>query len=609
MSEQLEWQWPNTGPTPVNHGLDNEIFDSEQTRLSETFVREAIQNSLDAKLSGEEPVLVSFSFSDAMLQGHRSLLEDLRKKRADCGLEEWPEQWDAKKITWLSVEDSNSTGLEGSLEDRNSDFWHYWLNFGLSNKDGQGRGGRGIGRVTFLIASGIHTVFGLTRQKDGGKLAACGMSVLKPGNHGGKWKTGYAYLAEKERDDIFELYDPELLQKAFSSSFGIMDRASTDTTGLSLVIPYPHDDLQADRLTAAAIEHFAPALLKGSLIVEVDGKSVNSATIDEEAIRVQTEFATEAMRQDPERIISLIRTLAGTPEYTIDVDKTPGAFEKMDEETLDKIRKTFERKREISLAINLKVRRSGTDHIGRFHVALARVQHNLKSADLFFRDGMKLPDVRARDSLDIDAVIQSDYGPLSTYLNFCEGKAHLDLLENHEIRRKLEEQGFEDGVSIRRLAKRLPDDLRRLVSPDITEPDSTVFSEFFAAPKENSSGKRRKPKRKTIIIDKPPEPRMRIFLIDDLRDGFRVRANPAYENWPVSLRLSVAYADGSAKPKWQPFDFRFRDLSVSSSGSDKPLYKDNDINCQNCSNEFELEVSGFDKRRELVLNLKPYRNA
>ena len=62
---------------------------------------------------------------------------------------------------------------------RTSDFWNYWLNFGISNKDGSGRGGRGIGRVTFLIASRLQSVIGYTRRSTDGTSAICGMSVLR----------------------------------------------------------------------------------------------------------------------------------------------------------------------------------------------------------------------------------------------------------------------------------------------------------------------------------------------------------------------------------------------------------------------------------------------
>ena len=89
---------------------------------------------------------------------------------------------------WLLVEDFNSRGLSGNLGSRTSDFWNfnYWLNFGLSNKDGSGRGGRGIGRVTFLIASRLQSVIRYTRRADDGVSAICGTALGCPATAGGR---------------------------------------------------------------------------------------------------------------------------------------------------------------------------------------------------------------------------------------------------------------------------------------------------------------------------------------------------------------------------------------------------------------------------------------
>lgn len=138
-----KWIWPSVGAVPINQGLDTEMFDRTDYPYSETFVREAIQNTLDARLDPSKPVIISFSFHRGRLAGRRQFLESLSGYRAKAKLG-WPDDWHRDQITWLVVEDFNSRGLGGDLTSRTSDFWNYWLNFGLSNKDGSGRGGRGI---------------------------------------------------------------------------------------------------------------------------------------------------------------------------------------------------------------------------------------------------------------------------------------------------------------------------------------------------------------------------------------------------------------------------------------------------------------------------------
>ncbi|MDP1932309.1 MAG: hypothetical protein Q8L60_12715, partial [Gammaproteobacteria bacterium] len=167
------WIWPRVGATPVSQNTDSEMFDRMDYPYMETFVREAIQNTLDARLDLERPAVIHFKFHSGSMAALRPFLEGAVSLREAAGLPV-PQEWHRDDISWLTIEDFNTKGLDGDLADRSGNFWNYWLNFGLSNKDGHGRGGRGIGRVTFLIASRMQAVVGFTRRKVDGRTAACG---------------------------------------------------------------------------------------------------------------------------------------------------------------------------------------------------------------------------------------------------------------------------------------------------------------------------------------------------------------------------------------------------------------------------------------------------
>ena len=114
---------------------------------------------------------------------------------------------------------------------------------------------------------------------------------------------------------------------------------------------------------------------------------------------------------------------------------------------------------------------------------------------------MSLPDVRSKNPGELDMLLLVDDGLLATYLNFCEGKAHLDLLESKDIRLKLEDKGFRGGPRAKRFIKALPTELRFLLTPDITAPDAHVFDSFFSKPTDKP-GK----KNPDDDIDPPPPP-------------------------------------------------------------------------------------------------------
>lgn len=615
MTHARAWQWPDTGPTPVNYGLDTEIFDSEKFPHVQTFVREAIQNSLDARSDRSKPVQVRFAFHSGPIGSRGKFLSDLTGKKAASGLA-WPDDWAEDKISWLVVEDSNSTGLNGALSQRTSDFWNYWLNFGISNKDGAGRGGRGIGRVTFLIASGMSTVIGVTRRASDGSVVACGMSLLKPVTVEEEFKSSYAYLAKGPNKSVYELYDDPSFVSDLTSAFSITDYAASAATGLSLIIPYPHPKLRPDAVIASAIEHFAPAIISGALVVEADDKTVDALTIDAEAARVAGEFPAGPLQEDPIRFLNLVRMSQGAPTFSVTLPKANAILaDALSLTELEEIQSRFSADDRLTIAIDIPLMRHGKISTSRLCAALSRAPAGQRPIDLFFREGMCLPEVTARNPADVDLVLMSNDGELATYLNFCEGKAHLGLIENKDVLAKLRDNGFADGYIPKRFVRNLPNELRRIALPDASKPDASIFSGFFSVPKQdpgknkhsNGSGDRDKPSPVPPPGPIPPA-QPQVFAIQEVEDGFRLRASEHYTGWPMSLRLEIAYADGSRRPKWSKYDFEFRQLRVQHIGSE-PEFKKNVVICRDCGPDFEIEIRGFDSRRELVTNVRPFRHA
>ena len=583
------------------------MFDRTDYPSSETFVREAIQNSLDARLNPSEPVRIHFTFHEDVCDRQRkSFLTSVISFREKAGLE-IPDEWSDERIKWLVVQDFNSKGLSGDLSKRRSDFWNYWLNFGLSNKDGRGRGGRGIGRVTFLITSRIQSVIGYTRRsksKDG-QSAVCGMSVLRalPDNNG--FRSTHAYLARKERDSIFHLHDGENFHEQTLNAFRFEEYDGEFTSGLALAIPYPHNDLVPSRILAAAIENFAPAIVSDNLILRVDGNELNASSITKIAEDVSQDFNDEAIRTDVKRYLHLIDCARKElepikiklPRNGVDVD----TLREID--VVKSMREKLNHYQKIVLSIELPLRRHDEHMDVELKAVIAVSPSGNKPLDRLFRDGMSLPNVRAQNPGELDLILLVGDGELATYLNFCEGKAHLDLLENKEVKEKLKKEGFSDGVTVKRLVKKLPKDLRLLLVPDISEPVADVFVKFFSVPKK--PGGRSSPDGPGPT-DYPDLPVSRIppFRVDHLPEGLRVRANPEYKEWPVNLTVTFAYANGSRRPSWNKHDFLLQNLPFSHEGCQIKTIKNNRVRALDCSPNCSINVTGFDTNRELDATIR-----
>lgn len=611
------WIWPSVGPTPINQGLDSEMFDRVDYPYSETFVREAIQNSLDARLNRDEPVTIRFMFHEDRLGQRRRFLEGAIEHREVAGLAV-PADWQDGKIRWLTVEDSNTKGLLGDLSDRKGDFWGYWLNFGLSNKTGTGRGGRGIGRVTFLIASRVHTVLGITRRSTDQALAASGMCVLKADQYGGDFKSTHSYLAANEHGSIYDLHKSDEFHRGIEDAFKLSGYTDDDRRfGLSLVIPYPYEELDEDRILAAAIDHFAPAILGGSLIVEVGIDRLDADSIAQVAPCVTGSIKAPPIAEDVGRYLSMVQAGlgGGAQEIELSAPNKNALPDFRDSDEVVALRKAVLDGKVAAFSLSFPLRKDGATTRVRLVAAAATTPYGKKPIDRLYREGMSLPDVRTRRQVDIDLIVMVEEGPLAQYLNLCEGKAHLDLLASKEVSAKLQDAGFEDGLKIRSLVKSLPDELRYLLTEESDEPDSTIFEAFFSVPEPEADRKKAKKKENPQPDPTPepesepyPPPNVSAVIVDTLADGFRLRANPDYQGFPATLRAVVAYADGSGKPAWSDLDFKFPDLKTD---------------CQNCTIEFtenrivvpdwssssSVEITGFDTRRELDTRIRTVSNA
>jgi hypothetical protein len=607
------WIWPAVGATPINQGLDSEMFDRVDYPYSETFVREAIQNSLDARLDPDEPVTIRFSFNEGKLGKRAQFLQQAVDYRKTAGLPV-PASWEQDSITWITVQDSNTKGLLGNLADRKGDFWGYWLNFGLSNKTGTGRGGRGIGRVTFLIASKIHSVIGLTRRSTDRALAGCGMCVLKADLYEDTFRSTHAYLAAREDGSVYELHDTPEFYSQLEEAFGLAQYTQDETeTGLSLIIPYPHEELDENGILAAAIDHFAPAILNGSLVVEVGVDRLDREAIQTVAPCVKQHFKTKSIAVGVERYLELIeQAQAGSPDR-IDLPNTTSKLsDHRDSEAATKLRSELAQGKTVSFRLSFPMAKYGIDTTVGVTAIASLTPYAKVPIDRLFREGMSLPDVKTRRPSDIDLILLVEDEPLAQYLNFCEGKAHLDLLESKEVRTKLTEAGF-DGLQVKRLVKSLPDTLREFLTEESTDPDTSVWESYFSI-SDPQSERRKMPKPAKEDPNPPPPPppppppNISAVLVDTLGDGFRLKANTEYKKFPASVEARIAYADGSAKPTWSEFDFRPKDLQITAVHC-TPEFTDNRLRIADWSESSTVEITGFDARRELDTRIRTESNA
>lgn len=252
-----------------------------------SLAREICQNSMDARVDINKPVVVEFScFS---LQSSEIPDYYTLKDAVNSCLNFWTEQKNKKtidffqKAKWiienkfinvLRISDYNTTGLCGSNKEYNTP-WHNLVKAaGVSDKEGSSGGSFGIGKAAPFACSDVRTLFYSTKDID--NLSAFqGIAKLVSFREKGFFKdrdsitsgTGY-YSADKKNNPLRECHsiDPDYMR-------------STSGTDI-FVVGFHKDSEWKTEIITSVLEDFLIAIFNNELIIKVDEIEINSHNLD-----------------------------------------------------------------------------------------------------------------------------------------------------------------------------------------------------------------------------------------------------------------------------------------------------------------------------------------
>ena len=287
MSEEIGWRFPPTNGGRIDGFNDPGIAHFTGAPL-ESLARETIQNSLDASLSSDEPVHVSFELIDMHPDnvGRDELAKAIDASICEAGddstvnaaLKAAAKSIKADLISCLRVSDRHTTGLRG-------DHWRALVKMqGVSLKpEMEGAGGsHGIGKYAPFAVSTLRTVFYWTCFREGGKDLERfqGKSVLMSHKSmEGEETQGTGFFGVKK--DCLEL------TQGIPQPFRVLDQSQRPIQGTSLAIMgFRETGDWRRRVAASVIGNFFFAIGTGRLTVivepdesselmEVDGNSLD----------------------------------------------------------------------------------------------------------------------------------------------------------------------------------------------------------------------------------------------------------------------------------------------------------------------------------------------
>lgn len=616
----LQWEFKTWDRSDkVRDPIQGEFFSTDAIRNpAEAFVRETVQNSLDAGIG--TPVRVRFYVS-----GLQAAVPPARMARyfngawshftaGGNGLRDVPSPTEV--CPFLVCEDFSTRGLEGDpaqwqeFVDQKNHFYYFFRTEGRSAKSDQERGRWGIGKYVFPRSSRINSFFAVTVRRDKRRLLM-GQAVLKSHRLGDNFYKPDGWFGQDFDGLVLPFEDTALIDE-FCADFKL---TRENQAGLSVVVPWYDEEVKLSDIIAAAARDYFYKILSGDLVIDVETpteKITLTADTLEPTVRAKDpELADElaplfelskwAIELDPKEL------------NHIDVPPPENSYKWIDGlipvDLVSSLRQRIQTGERIGFRIHLNVYpKDKQPLLSYFDVFLVRDDADEKGRPVFIRGGIIISDVRppAR-ARGIRAVVVVDDQPLATLLGDSENPAHT--------------QWQKDGSNFKGKYKYGPSYIEfvtgsvvaivRAIVETEQEVDPTLLIDFFSLPSTEGGLKQKGkgPDGKKKQTSPPPSPhpprKPQRFRINRISGGFSVTPGDADALLPPRLEIRTAYDVRRGNPitRYRSEDFRLNQAPIKANLKGLQLIEceDNRMLVAVLDKDFGLTVNGFDENRDLVI--------
>lgn len=594
---------------------------------SDALVREAIQNSLDAKLKhSDDPVRVQITFpdeSDLPNALDAAPYFDRLWLHVDATgvITNMPEI--EGKVPFLLFEDFGTRGLVGDPELSDdpepgvlADFFYFWRNIGRGKKEGEARGRWGLGKTMFPASSRIHAFFGLTRRENDENSLLMGQSTLSIHHIDDDKHYPYGYFGIHAEDQFtLPITDQERIND-FCATFSI---SREHETGLSIVVPYPRDGIDAADVLKSVVKHYFYPILSGDLIVDlfdsnqavrIDQDSIDQVvrdnfTADDHTflgtlelakwfISVPAEEIVKAQQQEPHR----------SPSWDGEIFTTG---------QIDKFAEALDSLKPICVRIPVHVIPIGAEaNLSYFDVVMQRDADLEQPLDEFIRAGITISGVSSLRESGIRALVIANDLPISSMLGDSENPAHTEWQD----RSRNFVGKYRVGKSTLAFVGDAPRGFLRLLNRRSEQIDDTALRHLFPDPTSGGGkpageltqaikpGKKRRPKTTVDVTSRP-----KIFMLSRAAGGFTASlTEEGQKALPMSVRVRLAYdvRRGNPYKRWNVADFDLEKDGerIVHNGGSLTNAEGNKLDVLATSADWKLQLKGFDPDRDLIVDIR-----
>jgi len=607
--------------------IQGEFFATDAiSNPGEALVREGIQNSLDARRD-DEKVIVRIRVTGTGAATARNAVAPFLKgieehfKAPGNGLREIPD--DCENCPLLVFEDFGTTGLIGDPVEWKTNsgsrnhFYHFFRAEGRSDKRERDIGRWGVGKQVFPRASRINSIFGLTVRSDDRKKLLMGMAVLKSHDVNGIRYGPDGWLGrppENGDNGLILPIDDAAFIESFTRTFDIQ---RGDDPGLTIVVPWCDLELTDANLVRAVLRGYFWPILRGQLEVIVETGSIetilDSLSLEGEIRKIGNDLEREMMP-----LVELAKWAIRLKPSDFIKLKTPDATrawqwgrELFPDGSLNEMRTRYERGDKIAIRTPVSVREKGqSPRDSFFDVFFYRDGSEESGRPVFVREGIIIPDVRAPRTRAVRSLIIAEDGPIGAFLGDSENPAHTQWQKDGaNFRGK-----YVSGASDLQFVIRSVHEVVNLICEQDKNEDRTLLVDLFSisGPPEDEEGRaasKKKPDKpgREPETPTPPDHHVRPFIIDRIEGGFAVRSGDVNGPSPKALLIRAAYHVRRGNPfkKYHPADFDFsQHMNIKFTSATALEKKENTLRVRVESGDFRIEISGFDPKRDVRVEVK-----
>lgn len=606
MPVQRQWLFSPRGFNDVEQEVtEGDQFNTETVPDTEALVREATQNSQDARLSAA-PVRLRFALADAssgLDAGFlREITDGLHPHLKESRLPLAKELADAPAA--LIVEDFGTEGLTGRIDDEQDpgNFRSFWFRHGRSFKSGNKNGRWGLGKLVYPMMSGARCLFGLTIRHNDPAPLLLGQAVLRNHYIDDHRFAPHGHFGDTSGGDLRPITEAAYIDR-FRKAFGL---TRTTEAGLSVVVPFPRSAVDRDALIHFVVQNYAYPILTERLVIEVLGE-----TIDADGVRALGKTVLAP---------GLVEFIDDAHNFTVNkfigVKPRPrGSRDRLTEDLVQgdvpALRENYGKGELIGFRVPVSLgRKNSTKHESHVAVFFRRADHLPEGKAIYVRGDITVPDEAAQfKGPTVFAMLLAQDDSVSEFLADAENPAHTKWVATSA---RVKENWTWPGETLWQI-RNAPVALHKMLATGKERVDATALMQFFWIDDPDRTPDRRPGPPKRRKPDEPPGPSpvpplpaaQRKLMLQKRKGGFTLKPGPGFADvaLPATARISVRYDVEYGQPKWDPLDFDFAagDIAVTATGAEAEALE-NTVTLTIEDHAFELTVEGFDEKRDLMVD-------